>query len=306
MGVWSISFSPVNRAGRRHRGGKNARGLSGAACPGDSRRQDQHVVSLGTVTTNTQAATTQIGGLGAGVVQLSSSVGQGVVALGSYSAAIAEISPAIQALANQIVGNVKPITQEMIDKAREQADEYGQLTLGTDAVINALVKLTAENGKFCEAISDLGLAQENTLGIFKQSYIGPTSGYDQFKALDAAIAKAAGTLNGASANLQEGGDYVQQSLTDGADYHKQSDTSGADYHYNSDVFGGNSLAASCQSGGNTIDRSCLSGSVRLDSSALHIQTGGQIGGAAMATGGQVGGSAVSTSGEGFKANIRLE
>ena len=67
------------------------------------------------------------------------------------------------------------ISEQACEQALEQADAYGNVSLGTQAVVNDLAKLTAENGKFCEAISDFGLAQENTMGIFKQSYIGPTA-----------------------------------------------------------------------------------------------------------------------------------
>jgi TP901 family phage tail tape measure protein len=69
------------------------------------------------------------------------------------------------------------MSEESIRSAIEQADEYGNVNIGVQAVNNDLVKLTAENGQFCEAISAFGLAQENTVGIFKQSYIGMTQAY---------------------------------------------------------------------------------------------------------------------------------
>jgi hypothetical protein len=211
------------------------------------------VTQLGSSTEKTGVT---VGGLDKNVVQLGSSADHGTIAIGSLSRVITEIDPAIQALANTIVSNFKAITQEAIDGARAQADEYGQLTLGTDAVINSLVKLTAENGKFCEAISDFGLAQENTLGIFQQSYIGPTSGYDQFKQLDAGIAKAAGQTIKAG---QVGGDYITQ----GAKEAKGIDIQGANQSTLIDVTGSIKAAT-------TLNTSVAIGASALNRAASNI------------------------------------
>jgi hypothetical protein len=73
------------------------------------------------------------------------------------------------------------ITQSMIDAARNSEDEYAQISMGLQPFAYGLAQFSAENGKFCQAISDFGLAQEYS-GNFNPSYVGvQTSKYSMMK-----------------------------------------------------------------------------------------------------------------------------
>jgi len=77
------------------------------------------------------------------------------------------------------------ITQGMIDAARNSEDEYAQITMGLQPFAYGLAQFSAENGKFCQAISDFGLAQEYS-GNFNPSYVGVNTGvYNQMKEAEA-------------------------------------------------------------------------------------------------------------------------
>lgn len=77
------------------------------------------------------------------------------------------------------------ITQAMIDAARANEDEYAQITMGLQPFTYGLAQFSAENGKFCQAISDFGLAQEYS-GNFMASYVGVSNdAYAQMKAAEA-------------------------------------------------------------------------------------------------------------------------
>jgi TP901 family phage tail tape measure protein len=122
-----------------------------------------------------------------------------------------------QLLAASVTGS---ISEAACEQALEQADAYGNVSLGTQAVVNDLAKLTAENGKFCEAISDFGLAQENTMGLFKQSYIGPTS-TSPYGGSTNALGKVANDIQDASKEAYAinvaGSDYAYQNTVKGTD-----------------------------------------------------------------------------------------
>lgn len=150
-----------------------------------------------TLGTNVESVGVQIGQMNTGLTNLVGTTTKGTYSFGqavnTWNGIISE--SAIQAAQEFI-------SKQKFDLSGGNKNEYGEIDYGTDAVINSLVKLTAENGKFCEAMSDFGLAQENTIGLFQQSYIGPTSGYSNFKELDAAIALLAGQ-NTISANINQ-------------------------------------------------------------------------------------------------------
>lgn len=77
------------------------------------------------------------------------------------------------------------ITQAMIDAARANEDEYAQITMGLQPFTYGLAQFSAENGKFCQAISDFGLAQEYSSN-FMASYVGVSNdAYAQMKAAEA-------------------------------------------------------------------------------------------------------------------------
>ncbi|MFA5376564.1 MAG: phage tail tape measure protein [Dehalococcoidia bacterium] len=88
-----------------------------------------------------------------------------------------------------VAAQIVQVTQSMIDQARENEDEYAQITMGLQPFTYGLAQFSAENGKFCTAISDFGLAQEYS-GNFYASMVGVSSdAYNQMKEAESQYGK---------------------------------------------------------------------------------------------------------------------